>query len=275
MKKIIFLILSLIIITKSVSAADFKTCKLLYDDQKYKNATSCFYQRINSNPNDIQSRFYYAASLYFDRQYNLSYAQYNYIAQKYPNSQIGRYSKAEAAKVYRRVAAIKKAREHDTGDYTQNLNSRSKWYKMPVRIWVEDSPYKDTALKAFYEWQTESSNLVNFSIVSNPNLAQIRVRFVDQINDPVSDHNIGLTKLRYIGNMNMSADIQILQRTDSNRMRTNAQIYPVVLHEAGHALGISGHSSRNNDIMYENNFTNDTHLSDRDINTLRAIYKKK
>lgn len=273
MKKILVLFLSLIIVEISCLAADFNSCKLLYDDQKYNNAANCFYQRINANPNDIQARFYYAASLYFDRQYNLSYAQYKYIAQKYPNTEIGKYSKAEAAKVYRRVAAIKKARENDTGDYAKILNYRSKWYKMPVKIWVEPGPYKTTALKAFYEWQTKSSGLVNFSIVTNPKYAQIKVYFVDTINDPVSDHNIGLTKLRYIGNMNMSANIQILQRTDSNQMRTTAQIYPVVLHEAGHALGISGHSDRNNDIMYENNFTNDTHLSDRDINTLRAIYK--
>lgn len=274
MKKIFCFVISIFAACSCVFAADFYSCRRLYDDQKYNNAANCFYERIKSEPNDIQSRFYYAAALYFDRQFSLSYAQYNYIAQKYPNSEIGKYSKQEAQKVYNRILAIKKAEENDTGNYIQNLNNCSKWYKMPVKIWVQSGQYKTTALKAFYEWQIKSSNLVNFSIVNNPSQAQIKVRFVDKIDNPVSDHNLGLTKLRYIGNMNISADIQILQRTDSNSLRTNSQIYPVVLHEAGHALGISGHSNRNNDIMYENNFTNDTHLSDRDINTLHAIYKK-
>ncbi len=274
MKKILLTIFILFTTVKIGYCSDFNTCLILYNDQKYGQSSKCFYHIISSNPNDIQSRFYYAASLYFDRQYNLSYAQYNYIAQKYPNTQIGKYSKGEAAKVYKRVVAINNAKKNDTGSYADRLSVQTKWYKMPVKVWIQPGPYKQTAQNAFYEWQTKSSYLVSFTTVNNPKQAQIKVYFVDKIQNPLSDHNLGLTKLKYIANMNINADIQILQKTDSNNPRSNKQIYPVVLHEIGHALGINGHSNTNNDIMYENNFTNDTHLSNRDINTLRAIYKK-
>lgn len=273
MKKVLLILFLLLLSGLKIYASDFHSCKIYYSDQKYHSASDCFYSVLKTKPDDVQSRFYYAASLFFDRQYNMSYAQYNYIAQKYPNSNIGKYSKQEAAKVYRKIQDIQRAKNNDTGNYAQYLEHLTKWYNMPVKVWVQPSPYSATAKKAFYEWQSKSSNLVRFTYVSTAKQAQIRIYFVDKINQPVSSQNIGLTNLKYIGNMNTSADVQILQRTDSGKMRTYAQIYPVILHEAGHALGMSGHSNSNNDILFENNYTNDTHLSNRDINTLRVIYK--
>lgn len=274
MKKIFVLFTVLLFSGLQVFAQDFNTCKTYYTDQKYHTAAECFNSLVMADRNNVQARFWYAASLFFDRQYEKSYNEYRYIANKFPNSEIGRYSRAEAQKVYKKVVYVKKAKANDTGNYIKELDYHSKWYKMPVKVWIEESPYKQTAQKAFSEWQTESNYLVNFTYVSSPKQAQIKLYFVDKINKALSDQNIGLTHLNYIGNMNLKATIQILQRTDSNQMRSYAQMYPVILHEIGHALGMSGHSQRNNDIMYENNYTNDTHLSNRDINTLRAIYKK-
>lgn len=274
MKKLYLYVLALMLLMQPVIAADFKTCNTLYTDQKYQNACNCFYQIISQNPNNVQARFYYAASLYFNRQYSQSYEQYNYLAQKYPNSQIGQYSRQEAQKVYKRMQSVQQAKQNDTGNYVKDLEKVAKWSKMPIKVWIQDSPYKNTAKKAFGEWEVKTGKTVSFVLVQNPNFAQIKVVFVNKVNGKLDDSNIGLTTAKIAGNTIKSANVQILQRTDSGKMRSYNQIYPVVLHEIGHALGMTGHSKRNNDIMYENNLTNDVHLSNRDINTLKAIYKK-
>ncbi len=275
MKKVVYTILAVIFLTQSVSAYNANICKSLYNDQKFNQSSRCYYNLVQANGNDVQSRFYYAASLFYDRQYNLAYNQYKYIADKYPNSNVGRYSRTEAEKVRQKMIYVQKAKANDTGNYLTNLDKATKWYKMPVKVWIQPSAYRNYSINAFYEWQRKTQNTVSFQFVTNEKQGQIKVYFVDTVNGAVSEDNIGLTNLKYIGDMNTQATIQILQRTDSNKMRSYAQIYPVVLHEIGHALGMHGHSTSNNDILYPNNYTNDVHLSNRDINTIKAIYKKK
>lgn len=52
-------------------------------------------------------------------------------------------------------------------------------------------------------------------------------------------------------------------------------VYAVVLHEMGHALGLIGHSPEPGDIMYASaTITSSTALSERDRATLRALYAK-
>lgn len=272
-KKVLFPIFIVLLTINTAVADNFNTCNTYYKDQKYNTAANCFYNLLKYDTDNVQAHFYYAASLFFDRQYELSYQEYNYIAQKYPNSQIGKYSKNEAEKVYRKIQYLKTSKKMDTGNYLKDLDQKTKWYFMPIKIFVQQSKYRQTALKAFQEWQYKSNGKVKFTIVKTEKEAQIKVYFVDKITNPISHNNLGITNLKYIINMNTSAEIEILQRTDSNQMRSHKQIYPVVLHEIGHALGISGHSKSNNDIMYENDYTNDIHLSNRDIYTLKEIYK--
>ena len=121
MKKNLFItVLFLFLITSVVSAADFNTCQKLYNDNKFKDASTCFFYRVQADNNDVQSRFYYAASLYFDRQLYMAYNQYQYIADNYPNTEIGNYSKQEAAKVKQRIEHIRVSKANDTGIMLQN-----------------------------------------------------------------------------------------------------------------------------------------------------------
>ena len=278
MRKIFVICLFIIFISlKAVSVhavESYHTCKNLFSDKKYRQSSNCFYTRLNSNPQDVQSRFWYAASLYFDRQYQKSYEQYIYIANKYPYTSIGRYSKAEAQKVESRIKNITNAKLNDTGDYILELDKVTKWKSMPVKVWIQPCMYTPTARKAFYEWQSKTNGAVRFSMVQNKNAAQIKVYFVDKLSTTTCADNLGITVLRYHGNRNINARIEILKKTKSNQPASSRQLYAVVLHEAGHAIGLNGHSKRNNDIMFPNDFTNDVHLSQRDINTVRAIYKK-
>ena len=55
--------------------------------------------------------------------------------------------------------------------------------------------------------------------------------------------------------------------------QANLKIKQIAIHQLGHAIGIYGHSPNPNDIMYSN-FTT-TELSQRDISTIKEIYKNK
>ena len=51
------------------------------------------------------------------------------------------------------------------------------------------------------------------------------------------------------------------------------KIRQIAMHQIGHAIGIYAHSSDPNDIMFDNFAANQ--LSERDIGTIREIYKNK
>ena len=75
MKKIFTLLLALFLSNNIVTATSFEACEMYYNDQKYNTASYCFAQLLNIDSNNVQARFYYAASLFFDKQYEASYQQ--------------------------------------------------------------------------------------------------------------------------------------------------------------------------------------------------------
>jgi len=67
--------------------------------------------------------------------------------------------------------------------------------------------------------------------------------------------------------------ILVTGRWGDDRVALPSEIYEVVLHEMGHALGLLGHSDDPRDIMYPHiSDLPDKGLSARDRNTLRALY---
>ena len=70
-----------------------------------------------------------------------------------------------------------------------------------------------------------------------------------------------------------NAKIDIKTINKSGVKQSSNQIYYVVLHEVGHALGIKGHSKNRYDVMYPSDNTYRNALSNRDINTIKTIYK--
>ena len=56
------------------------------------------------------------------------------------------------------------------------------------------------------------------------------------------------------------------------RTLSKDEIYAVAVHEIGHAIGILGHSSNRNDIMYPTTDIIGIHASNRDVNTIRQFY---
>ena len=67
----------------------------------------------------------------------------------------------------------------------------------------------------------------------------------------------------------------MLRHDPMNRKYTKDELYSIILHEIGHAIGLSGHSKSKGDIMF---FSTATYLngegiiSNRDKNTVKKIY---
>ena len=168
---------------------------------------------------------------------------------------------------------IKTSKTNDTGSYLDEV-STAKWRVMPINVWIQSGNYKASAKKAFTEWQTKTQGLVRFYFVENPKNAQIKVSFADDISQTASGDALGITNLAIVGGKYInSAEMNIKVTTKSGAKQSPAQVYSVVLHEVGHALGIRGHSHNRYDVMYPSDDNYRNVLSNRDINTVKQIYK--
>ena len=124
------------------------------------------------------------------------------------------------------------------------------WAGFPVRIYfiahglgqTEEVP---TALAGFDEWRAASHGKIRFLQVSDPGKADITVQFVPGRYLSADTRAVGETTL-------YSSD-GVLKKV-SMRLAEGAmlpeELQATAAHEFGHALGISGHSSDPDDVMY-------------------------
>ena len=154
------------------------------------------------------------------------------------------------------------------------MNTIAVWNKKTVNYWVENGKYYYTVMEAFREWERETSYAVNFRKVNRPEYANIKVYFVDKL--PTNVLGVTRNQKGYASGKIVlrSSEIRILEKTQSGELRTKQQIYPVLLHEIGHALGLEGHSSNKSDILYHTTDYYKQSLSDRDVETIKTIYGK-
>ena len=142
--------------------------------------------------------------------------------------------------------------------------------------------YMDTIRSAFSLWSTASNGELIFRETMTSSDADIIVSLLNNIvmnSNRVSDINKS-------GNVTPIINNNVLEKVevDLKTNYTNGRPYElggfrmVAQHEIGHALGIWGHSSNPNDIMYyAGDYINEVNpnksFSKRDINTLNLLYK--
>ena len=212
-----------------------------------------------------------------NRQYNAAFENFNFIIKRFPP---GGY--ADYAVKYKQYCAAKRSQErlaakaqtNSEEQYIRDMDTIAVWNKKNVNYWVENGKFYYPVMEAFREWERETSYAVNFRKVNRPEYADIKVYFVDKMPGNV----LGVTSNRK-GYANgkivlKSSQIKILDKTASGEYRSRQQVYPVILHEIGHALGLEGHSNSKNDILYHNTDYYKQSLSERDVETIKTIYGK-
>lgn len=155
--------------------------------------------------------------------------------------------------------------------YINELSEYALWKNSKrIKVWVQPCTYKQTVLNAFREWMTAGGGCIKFVDANSANNADIKVYFVPQFND----RKAGVTEHISVGKYMHSATVKIRYTDYYNpkRLLSKDEVYAVAVHEIGHALGILGHSSNRNDIMYPTTDIIGIHASNRDVNTIRQFY---
>lgn len=155
-------------------------------------------------------------------------------------------------------------------NYLHELDKYAVWkQKKRIKVWVQPTPYSQGVYNAFREWMIAGGGCFRFVDATSEKNADIRVYFVERL----GGSKAGITKHVSSGKYMLSADITIgYKDLHQERILSQDEVYATAVHEIGHALGIMGHSSNRNDIMYPNTNVVGIHASARDFNTIREFY---
>ncbi len=150
---------------------------------------------------------------------------------------------------------------------------KPRWIAQPIYVYIPKYGNITTLMqKAFMEWEKQADDLIRFKFVDKPSNANINVNFVDHVTSCNSPLAVGcaIMTLRSGYYDTCQLDIAMKKLDNDNTYRPIENIYGVMLHEIGHAIGL-GHSVSSNSIMYPYDLPTIQYLTEEDI---ALLYKK-
>lgn len=123
------------------------------------------------------------------------------------------------------------------------------WKKTPINVYIPQNEFGSVSMQhAFQRWQKVTSGKANFKFVDKEDQADIKVLFTDKVtgsDSPIANYNITIKGLEI-----QKAEIQIATKSPNIKKYSNDYIFTTMLHEVGHALGLSENSRKPSSIMY-------------------------
>ena len=159
---------------------------------------------------------------------------------------------------------------------------KPRWVGSPIYVYIpEYGRMSDLMKQAFRAWEYQSKKLVRFKFVDSPSNANIQVEFVDFVANCNDAGAVGCTEMMTRGGQYYKAFVTIGTKEYYRAIeggqyvrkiitRPKDHIYGVMLHEAGHAIGLD-HSPNSGSIMYPYDLDSMQYLTDEDM---RLLYKK-
>ncbi len=192
----------------------------------------------------------------------------------------------EGRKVNRRTEESVVAEDY-FADITSSGIKRWSSRRMPLRVYIKSgrklhgykSDYDEVLKQCFQEWLDSSDGVISAIYVLDPSQANIQCSWSDDMSSLSNCAEGGEARL-YVTNTGSIARAKIVILTvplTPLRPVTDNLIRFVCLHEIGHALGLSGHSTQPGDIMFFSSSVTDERreLSARDIRTIKKLYSSK
>jgi tetratricopeptide (TPR) repeat protein len=152
---------------------------------------------------------------------------------------------------------------------------------MPVKVFIERPTTtigfreEDIAYlkEAFQDWAKASVGLLKFEFVESDKNAQIKCSWTNNSAALIDAENEGGQALVDAKKDGIKSATIIMLTRNSAGVFSEDLVRLTCLHEVGHALGLTGHSTDDLDVMY-GELADDgrTKLSDRDVATIRKIY---
>ena len=264
----------------------------LYNDKNYASAINYLKKALIFQPDNQDYRYYFVKSLAgLKPTYKVQKLMYK-IANDDKDDSANFLAKEKIAEWKRNI------HENIGNNYIEQAPSDAniiRWNKnsFPLKVYIDTENlqtlpdyYKSAISRALSQWDN-SVDFVSFETTDKKSKAEILI-LLAQMPDNVCDDNgyckfvVGYTSPKISGHKLKNMTITLYDKNPVGEYFSDKEIYNVVLHELGHALGIMGHSYSTNDLMYMQTQENDSiftpyredfhYLSGNDVNTMTLLY---
>lgn len=247
-----------------------------YSGGNYNIAKQYFESALKLNPKNQKARVYLADTLAKLGDFDVAKEQYK-IAISYD------FASEDAIKARNALALLNSSlqrlelKKYHYGDeeflseYYKNTKLR-KWQKLPVSVYIPENGNKSVVQKAFLEWELKTANAVKFEDAKSPQDADINVNFVD-ISSINPENRFVEADCKYNGDYVSSVNFKVATKLATGEQVPEETLYNSLLHEIGHAIGLSANTQNQYDAMSNPNTRAIKQLSAQDVRTAKIAYQ--